>query len=165
MPAWNPLLGNLAVMANIPKLGPSDSRQSDTVAYYASSTKGMEGGFYIDVWPFGPRVLVVTSPAMAIQTCQTFDLPKPKILHPFINPMAGSSDNLFVTNGARWKSARDLFNHGFSMAASFSHMKSVVEEAQAYARVLKGLAKKGDTFLLDPLTCAYAMDIVGHITL
>ncbi|KAJ5626642.1 hypothetical protein N7528_004069 [Penicillium herquei] len=166
-PSWNPILGNLPVMAQLPKLGPSDSRQSDLFAYFAfaAENKGLESGFYVDVWPFGPPLLIVTSPTMAIEACQKNDLPKPTVVQPFINPMAGGSDNLFVANGARWKHSRDLFNHGFSMSASLSHMKCIVEEAQVYVRMLKERAEKGETFLLDPLTCRYTMDIIGNITL
>ncbi|KAJ5647168.1 hypothetical protein N7490_003540 [Penicillium lividum] len=164
-PSWNPVLGNLAVMAGVQKRGPSDVRQADLFAHFAAETKGLDTGFYVDVWPFNEPMLIVTSPAMAIDACQTYDLPKPKALQPFINPMAGGSDNIFVTNGARWKHARELFNHGFSMAASLSHMTCILEEAKVYVHLLKGHAKAGDTFLLDPLTCRYAMDIIGNITL
>ena len=152
-------------MATVPKMGPSDSRQSELFGLLAANTPGLESGYYVDIWPFGPPILVVISPAMAVETCQKYDLPKPKVLHPFINPMAGGADNLFVANGAHWKHSRDLFNHGFSMAAALSHMPCVVEEAEIYVRILKDHAQKGDTFFLDPLTCRYTMDIIGNTTL
>ncbi|KAJ5721974.1 hypothetical protein N7488_000009 [Penicillium malachiteum] len=164
-PPWSPILGNLAAMAKLPKMGPRDSRQADVFALFAAENKELESGFLLDVWPFGPPLIIATSPAMAIDACQTYDLPKPKILHPFINPMAGGSDNLFVANGPRWKHSRDLFDRGFSMAVSLSHMTCIIEEAQVYVQMLKSHAKKGDIFLLDPLTCRYTMDIIGNITL
>lgn len=156
----------MAALAALQKKGPSDLREADLFASYAAETEGLEAGFYVDVWPFAAEpMLCVTSPTMAIEACQTHDLPKPKALQSFINPMAGGSDNMFVTNGAIWKHARDLFSHGFSMSASLGHMKCILEEAKVYVQILRSHAQKGDTFLLDPLTCAYGMDIIGNITL
>ncbi|KAF7618979.1 cytochrome P450 monooxygenase [Aspergillus flavus] len=164
-PPWNPILGNLAVMAQLQKKGPSDSREAESFALLSTEAPGCEAGFYVDVWPFSIPMLVVTSPALAVQACQTYDLPKPDVLQPFINPMAGGSDNLFVSNGAHWKQARELFNHGFSMAAAMSHMTYILEEAQVFVQMLKDHARKGDTFSLDALTCRYVMDIIGNVAL
>lgn len=152
-------------MASLQKLGPKDARQSDVFTLFSVENAGLESGFYVDVWPFSTPMLVVTSPVMAIDACQTYDLAKPDVLQPFINPMAGGSDNLFVLNGARWKHARELFNHGFSMAASLSHMTCVLEEAKVYVEILKEHARAGDTFSLDQLTCRYAMDIIGNVAM
>ncbi|KAJ6023974.1 hypothetical protein N7540_004771 [Penicillium herquei] len=165
-PPWNPILGNLVAIGALKQKGPSDLREADLFAYYAAETKGLEAGFYVDVWPFAKEpMLCVTSPPMAIEACQTHDLPKPKALQAFINPMAGGSDNMFVTNGAVWKHSRDLFSHGFSMSASLGHMKCILEEAKTYVQILRDHAQRADVFLLDPLTCAYGMDIIGNITL
>ncbi|GMF78603.1 unnamed protein product [Aspergillus oryzae] len=164
-PPWNPILGNLAVMAQLQKKWPSDSREAESFALLSTEAPGCEAGFYVDVWPFSIPMLVVTSPALAVQACQTYDLPKPDVLQPFINPMAGGSDNLFVSNGAHWKQARELFNHGFSMAAAMSHMTYILEEAQVFVQMLKDHARKGDTFSLDALTCRYVMDIIGNVAL
>lgn len=129
-------------------------------------TKGLEAGFYVDVRPFAAEpMLCVTTPTMAIEACQTHDLPKPKVLLSFINPIAGGPDDMFVTNGAIWKHARELYSHGFSMSASLDPMECILKEAKVYIQIPRSHAQKGDTFLLDPLTCAYGIDIFGNITL
>lgn len=164
-PPWNPILGNLPVMAGLQKKGPSDTRQAESFALLSTQTPGLEAGFYIDVWPFSCPMLVVTSPTMAIEACQTYDLPKPDVLQQYINPMAGGSNNLFVSNGAHWKKTRELFNHGFSMTASLSHMACILEEAEVFVKMLKDHARTGETFSLDQLTCRYVMDIIGNVAL
>ncbi|KAJ5660689.1 uncharacterized protein N7484_000061 [Penicillium longicatenatum] len=164
-PPWNPVLGNLPVMAELQKKGPSDTRQAESFALLSTETPGLEAGFYIDVWPFSCPMLVVTSPTMAIEACQTYDLPKPDVLQQYINPMAGGSDNLFVSNGAHWKKARELFNHGFSMTDSLSHVSGILEEAEVFVKMLNIHAQTGDIFSLDQLTCRYVMDIIGNVAL
>jgi cytochrome P450 len=165
MPPWNPIFGNIAVMARLQKKGPADTREAELFALLAIETPGYEGGFYVDLWPFSCPMLVVTSPVLALEATQTYDLPKPDVLQLFINPMAGGSDNLFVTNGARWKKSRDLFNHGFSMATAITHMPCILEEAEEFIQILTQHARAGDTFSLDQLTCRYTMDIIGNVAL
>ncbi|KAJ5114158.1 hypothetical protein N7456_002692 [Penicillium angulare] len=165
MPPWNPILGNLITLAKLRKYGPADTRQAEAFALLSTQIPGLEDGFYIDAWPFSIPLLAVTSPKLAIQACQNHDLPKPHALQPFINPMAGGSDNLFVSNGSRWRQMRDRFNHGFSLTAALGHMSCVLEEAEVFVQMLKAHARVGDTFSLDQLTCRYAMDIIGNIAL
>ncbi|PYH44460.1 uncharacterized protein BP01DRAFT_383645 [Aspergillus saccharolyticus JOP 1030-1] len=69
-------------------LSPADSREAELFALLSTEIPGGQGGFYVDVWPFSRPMLVVTSPAWAVQAAQTYDLPKPEVLQPFINPMA-----------------------------------------------------------------------------
>ncbi|PYI17225.1 N-alkane-inducible cytochrome P450 [Aspergillus violaceofuscus CBS 115571] len=165
MPSWNPILGNLPVMAGLHKKGPADAREAELFALLSAEVPDGEAGFYVDVWPFSSPMLVVTSPVLAVEAAQTYDLPKPDVLQSFINPMAGGSDNLFVTNGAHWKKSRDMFNHGFSMATAMNHLPCILEEAEVFIQMLTQHAHKGDTFSLDQLTCRYTMDIIGNVAL
>ena len=108
--------------------------------------------------------MVVTSPDLAMQACQEYDLPKPPILIPFFAPFAGGP-NLFDMNGAEWKRSRALFNHGFSANVMLESTPHIIEEAEVYVALLREHAKKGDTFSLDDLTCDYMMDVIGSITM
>ncbi|KAJ5668696.1 hypothetical protein N7462_009766 [Penicillium macrosclerotiorum] len=152
-------------MAELKRKGPGDTRQAELFALLSTETPGLEAGFYVDVWPFNAPMLVVTSPKLAIEACQSNNLPKPDALHPFINPMAGGSDNLFVSNGPSWKRARELFNNSFSMTASMGHLSCILEEAEIFVEMLKVHAREGKTFSLDQLTCRYAMDIIGNVAM
>ncbi|KAL4945664.1 hypothetical protein BDV06DRAFT_209275 [Aspergillus oleicola] len=85
--------------------------------------------FYIDLWPFTMPLLVVTSPDLAVQACQTYALPKPAILDAFVNPLAGGR-TMFTQNGPEWKRSRDLFNNRFSMNVLFKLAPKIVKEAE-----------------------------------
>ncbi|RAL03307.1 cytochrome P450 [Aspergillus ibericus CBS 121593] len=165
MPPWDPILGHLRLMPALAKTCPSDIVQSETFALLSTEHPGLQYGFYIDVWPFMCPMFVVASPPLAVQACQTYNLPKPSDqLAPFINPMAGGR-NFFITNGAEWKHDRDLFNHAFSMSATMGHVDYILDEAAIYVESLREHAKKGDTFSMDQLACNYMMDVIGNVAL
>ncbi|KAE8383240.1 putative N-alkane-inducible cytochrome P450 [Aspergillus bertholletiae] len=161
MPPWNPILGHLHVVVGLSRRAPSDMRQADSFGALASHYPELQDGFYLDVWPFGVPMLLVSSLELAVQACQTYDLPKPDVLAPIIGEMAGGP-NIFVTNGAEWKRARELFNHGFSMSAVMARIPHIIEEANVFADILREHARKGDTFLLDHVACNYVMDVIGN---
>jgi cytochrome P450 len=138
--------------------------QSDAFTTLARDFEDTDGCFYMDVWPFSTPLLVVTSPEMAVQACQEYDLPKPNVLVPFFAPFAGGP-NLFTMNGAEWKRSRGLFNPGFSASVMLECMPHVLEEAEVYVSRLREHARTGDTFSLDSLTCDYMMDVIGAVTM
>ena len=118
----------------------------------------------MDLWPFSFPLLVVSSPELAFQTCQQYDLPKPAVLKPFFNPFAGG-DNLFVTNGHEWKSARSLFNPGFNANYLLTQMPHIVKETSVFVEILREHAVKGDIFSLDRLACDFTMDMIGAVSM
>ncbi|KAE8419472.1 putative N-alkane-inducible cytochrome P450 [Aspergillus pseudocaelatus] len=160
---WNPVLGNLPVLARFMKKVPKDAQEAMSFALLASES-GLDKCFYMDTWPFGFSTLVVTSPDLAVQTCQTYDLLKPDALVAFITPMTGGP-TFFDRNGAEWKRGRDLFSHGFSMRSVMGYVPYILQEVEVYVDVLRGLAKTGNTFLLDEITCRYVMDIIGNVAM
>ena len=138
--------------------------QSDAFSLLSEEYPDTDGCFYIDTWPFSNPLMIITSPDLAIQACQEHDLPKPDVLVPFFEPLAGGP-NLFVTNGAEWKRARTLFNPGFSSNVMLECMPSILEEADVLVSLLREHARKGDTFSLDKITCDYMMDVIGAVTM
>ncbi|GAB1192546.1 hypothetical protein APSETT444_001738 [Aspergillus pseudonomiae] len=165
MPPWDPIFGNLRLMPGLARKCPSDALQSQSFALLSMEHSGLQNGFYIDLWPFMCPMFVTTTPPLAVQACQTYNLPNPTdLLAPFINPMTGGN-NFFTTNGAEWKHDRDLFNHAFSMTATLGHVDYILEEAEVYVGILRELTQSGDTSSMDQLACNYMMDVIGNITL
>ncbi|KAJ4336442.1 hypothetical protein N0V95_008617 [Ascochyta clinopodiicola] len=101
---------------------PKGSQQSDAFTLLSDRFKETDGSFYIDVWPFSSPLLIITSPELAVQTCQEYDLPKPDVLLPFFAPIAGGP-SMFIMNGAEWKHTRALFNHGFSTSVMMENAR------------------------------------------
>ncbi|KAH8701392.1 cytochrome P450 71B25 [Phaeosphaeriaceae sp. PMI808] len=164
MPQWDFGAGHLKVLPALLEKFPKGSMQSDAFTQLSYDFANTDGCFYIDVWPFTSPLLVVTSPEIAIQACQEYDLPKPDVLIPFFAPLTGGP-NLFTMNGAEWKRSRALFNPGFSANVMLEHTSHILEEAEVYVEILREHAKKGDTFSLDKLTCNYMMDVIGSVTI
>ncbi|KAL5342020.1 cytochrome P450 [Aspergillus crustosus] len=163
MPPWNPVFGNLPAIASVTKKVPRDAQAAMTFSMLAADS-GLDTCFYIDTWPFGFSILIVTSHDIAIQACQTHDLPKPAVISPLIDPMAGGP-TVFTTNGSEQKRGRELFHHGFSMRSVFGYMPFILQEVEVYVDVLRDLAKTGETFRMDEITCRYMMDVIGNVTM
>ncbi|KAE8371400.1 cytochrome protein [Aspergillus bertholletiae] len=164
MPKWAFATGNLRMLPGLMERHPKGSQQSEAFTLLSYEFPNSDNCFYIDVWPFTKPLLVVTSPDLAVQACQTYALPKPPVLAKFFNPFAGGP-NIFVMNGPEWKRARGLFNPAFSSSNIIEHTAHIVEEAQEFVGILREHAYKGDTFSLDKVTCNYVMDIIGYVVM
>jgi len=64
--------------------------------------------FYIDTWPFGPQMLVATSPDSANQMAIAHSLPKFTALREYVKPTTGGVD-LTTPEGHAWKTWRKIF--------------------------------------------------------
>jgi cytochrome P450 len=164
MPPWNPILGNMLVLPPILKALPRDAQQPDAFSDLSKNFPQSDGLFYLDLWPFSNPLLIISSPSLAIQTCQQHDLPKPAVLDPFFRPLAGG-DSLFTMNGAEWKRSRALFNPGFNASNLLGQMGQIVDEAEVYVQVLREYAVRGEMFSLDEVTLWFTMDVIGSVTL
>lgn len=164
MPAWNFATGHLQTLPPLLEKLPKDSQRSDAFTLLSYNFQKTDSCFYIDVWPFGSPLLIITSPELAMQACQEFDLPKPDVLIPFFAPIAGGP-NLFVVNGEEWKRSRALFNPGFSANVTLECTPHIIDEADVFVALLRKHARKGDTFSLDTLTCDYMMDVIGVVSM
>ena len=164
MPKWNPVLGHLTTLPPLLEKLPIGSQQSDAFTLLSYDFESTNGAFYIDVYPFTNPLLVITSPELAIQACQEFDLPKPSVLTTFFAPITGGP-SLFITNGAEWKRSRALFNPGFSNSVMHEWTPYIVEEAEIFVSLLREHAAKRDTFSLDKLACDYMMDVIGVVSM
>lgn len=165
MPRWNPVTGHILSLAPILKNFPLNVHQNYLIAELSKQFNKSDSAFYLDLWPFSLPFLVVSSPSMAIQACQTYDLGKPKALDKFFSPFAGGSDNLFVSNGPQWKRSRAIFNPGFNSNYLLTQMDHIVEETSEFVEILGEHANEGDIFSLDDLLCDFTMDIIGAVTI
>jgi cytochrome P450 len=164
MPKWSPMSGHLELLPPILKTLPKDAAQEYPFISLAQNFPDSDNMYCLDLWPFFRPLMVISSPQLAIQACQEYDLPKPDILKTFFAPIAGG-EGMFVSNGSEWKQHRALFNPGFSANAILDHKIQILEEAEVFVDIIRGHAKKGDMFFLDKLACWYMMDVIGTVTL
>ncbi|CZS98584.1 related to cytochrome P450 CYP4/CYP19/CYP26 subfamilies [Rhynchosporium agropyri] len=165
IPKWNPITGHLLTLAPYAFRLPTNAHQNYLLAELAKEYPQSDSAFYLDIWPFIMPILLISSPSLAIQACQKYDLEKPKSLTDFFLPFAGSSDHLFTSNGPEWKNLRSIFNPGFSANYLMTQMDHIIEETTEYVSILREHAEGNVMFLLDELLCDFTMDIIGAVTL
>lgn len=101
MPPWNPITGHLLCLIPLILRFPKDVIQNYLINELSKDFSETDFLFYLDTWPFGAPMIVITSPDLSIQACQQHDLIKPADLKPFFTPFAGG-DNLFTMNGLEY---------------------------------------------------------------
>ncbi|KAL4929076.1 cytochrome P450 [Aspergillus undulatus] len=148
MPPWDFVAGHLKVLPALLKQLPTGSQQSDAFTILSRDFPKTTPASTSTSGPFTMPLLVITSPDLAVQACQTYALPKPAILDAFVNPLAGGR-TMFTQNGPEGKRSRDLFNNRFSTNVLFKLAPKIVKEAEVYVNI----------------TCDYTMDMIGVLTL
>ncbi|KAF2477215.1 cytochrome protein [Lindgomyces ingoldianus] len=164
MPEWNPILGHLPMLPRLLNQLPKGAQQSYCFGLLTRDFPNSDGLFYIDLWPFSLPIIIVSTPELAHQVGQEYDLPKPDSLKPFFKPITGGL-GLFMMNGEDHKSSRALFTPGFSANVILEHTGNIVDQAQVYVEILREYANKGEIFSLDAITCWYMMDVIGAVSL
>ncbi|CZT44227.1 related to cytochrome P450 CYP4/CYP19/CYP26 subfamilies [Rhynchosporium secalis] len=163
IPKWNPITGHLLTLAPYAFRLPTNAHQNYILAELAKEYPQSDSAIYLDIWPFIMPILLISSPSLAIQACQKYDLEKPKSLTDFFLPFAGSSDHLFTSNGPEWKNLRSIFNPGFSANYLMTQMDHIIEETTEYVSILREYAEGNVMFSLDELLCDFTMDIIGAV--
>ncbi|KUJ19326.1 uncharacterized protein LY89DRAFT_773609 [Mollisia scopiformis] len=143
---------------------PSDIARPDIFAALSDDFSESDSLFYIDLWPFIPPLLLVSSPSYAVQACQANELGKPDALIPFLRPISGG-DSLFTSNSDESKRGRSLFSPGFNSSYILNQARHVVHEAEIFVEVLHQYAKQGRMFQLKEATLRYTIDISGLMTM
>lgn len=163
MPAHNVIWGHLLTVKPI-----IDGLPKDAHPFYVfgEASRKFSGMYYLDLWPFSPPFLMVTSATAAAQATQQnpIALNRPLPLQDWFLPITGGP-TLFDMPETEWKSWRALFNPGFSNSYLTSLIPQIVEETMVYRDVLSEHARKGDIFRLDATTLWFTMDLIGRITM
>lgn len=120
--------------------------------------------FYLDIWPYGPPILVTTSATAASQFTQAHSLPKFAKLRKYMYPMTGGND-LVTMEGKEWKMWRNIFNPGFSAGHLMTFVPEIMKDTLTFCEILRDLAEREDIFLMDKVTMSLSLDIIGRVVL
>ncbi|KAG5798872.1 hypothetical protein H9Q69_002104 [Fusarium xylarioides] len=119
--------------------------------------------FYLDLWPIGPGMVVITDPKLMDNS----SLPKPLPIHPFtavfLKPMFGEG-TMAATNGALWKKMATAVSPAFSMGHVLGMMNIMVDECLLFQEKLEELAAGGDVFSMEELVAKLVFGIVSTAT-
>lgn len=163
MPDYSMAWGHLLTVKPI-----MDSLPDDAHPFYVFSQagRGFSGLYYLDLWPFSPPFLMVTSATAAAQVTQhtTLAFNRPLALQDWFHPITGGP-TLFDMAEKEWKPWRAIFNPGFSNTYLTRLIPHIVEETLVYRTVLKEHAQKGAVFRLDTVTLWFTMDLIGRVAM
>ncbi|EXM02713.1 hypothetical protein FOIG_06853 [Fusarium odoratissimum NRRL 54006] len=105
----------------------------------------LEEIFYLDLWPIGPDMVVITDPRLMGNS----SLPKPLPIRPltavFMKPMLGEG-TMAATNGALWRKIATAVSPAFSMGRVLGMTSIMVDECLLFQEKLDELAVTGDVF-------------------
>lgn len=164
MPPHHPIFGHLQLVGGIMSKLPKDIHGHVLPHQIRLKLPNLGPVFYIDTWPFGPPMLVVTSPDQAYQITQAHSLPKFHALRDYMRPMTGGND-LITMEGNEWKTWRNVFKPGFSGGHLMTLVPEMVDEMSVFCNVLRDLARKHEIFSMDHIATRLSLDIIGRVVL
>jgi cytochrome P450 len=91
---------------------PSDAHITNLLSKISEQFSKSDSVYYMDMWPFSPPLMVLSSPSTASQAVQQHTLRKPPALTDLFYPITGGPDLIFI-NGELWKKSRSVFNPSF----------------------------------------------------
>ncbi|KAK8878814.1 cytochrome P450 [Apiospora arundinis] len=162
------LFGHLIVITKLAiklKMPPGLHGQMMPLLLAREYPEAMEAGaLYMDTWPLSPPLLAVFRPDMMAQFTQDQSQPKHHYMKQEMMPFTGATD-LASTEGQEWKTARSMFNPGFSLKNLMSLVPAFVEEVLVFRERLSEIANKGETFRMETYTTDLTVDIIGRAVL
>ncbi|KAK6531780.1 hypothetical protein TWF694_002949 [Orbilia ellipsospora] len=160
------LLGHLLVMADIVQSLPLDVHPHVHLPFlfekYNLKDKGV---MYLDLWPVGTSMVVISDPNMAYQVAQGYSLPKAeRELDPVLTPLSGPG-NMVSISGPKWKFWRTIFNPGFAVQHLMTLVPGIVKDCENFCQVMEEKAKQGKVINLEKHTTCLTIDIIGRVVL
>ncbi|MCJ1313355.1 hypothetical protein MMC25_007033 [Agyrium rufum] len=164
MPPYHPLFGHLPFAYKITSKLPKDAHPNYLPDMIRRELPDLGPVYYINTWPFGPLMLVVSSPDTLHQALQERNLPKYHALRTFLLPIADGID-IVTMEGQLWKTWRGIFNPGFSPAHLLKLTPAIVEETVKFCDILKSRQDERRVIRLKDLTDFLALDVIGRVVL
>ena len=162
MPPHSLLFGHLGLVANIFTTLPKHASPAYLGDQIRRRYPELDKAFYLDLWPFAPRMLLIISPEMMHQYSQDRYLTKHPMLKEYLTPIVGK-DNLVTMEGPMWKQWRGMFNPGFSSGQIMKLIPSIVDEVVIFRDILRERSRKNEIFRLEELTLNLTMDVIGKV--
>ncbi len=164
MPPYNPILGHLPFAYKITSKLPQDANPQYLPDMIRRAMPDLGPVYYLDMWPLGPRMLVVASPGSLYEVTQKHSLPKYHALKFFLEPIADGLD-IVTMEGEIWRTWRGIYNPGFSANNLMTLTSGMVEETAKFCDNLDIHSRSHDIFKMKDLTDFLALDIIGRVVL
>ncbi|KAK8086050.1 hypothetical protein PG994_001024 [Apiospora phragmitis] len=165
MPPHSFLLGHIGLVAKLTKGWPRDFHGHYIAAELRDRYPALPPVFYLDLWPTGPPLVVMTAAGGAAEIAlREPQLPKYEGVLGFLQPLIGRH-GLVTMEGAEWKYWRAIFNPGFNAAHLQTLVPGVVENTLVLCEILGERAGEGGLFSLFETMSRLTMDMSCLATL
>ncbi len=122
--------------------------------------------WYIDLWPFGPTFMALSSADAAAYAVQTRGYGKHTFVDGFMTNIVGKQ-SIVAINGPLWKNVQHMLLPAFKPSAVRGLLQPMAEETRTYRKVLEGAAEKGEPvkmeLLLSDLSFQVGTVLVGAV--
>ncbi|KAI0868948.1 cytochrome P450 71B25 [Hypoxylon argillaceum] len=165
MPPHSFLLGHLGLVAEITRAWPRDFHGHYLALEIRRRFPLLPPIFYLDLWPTGPPLVVITSASGACRIAQH----EPQLLKHggvlgFLQPLIGKH-GLVTMEGDEWKYWRGIFNPGFNAANLSTQVPGIVENTMVLYEILEERAAGREVFSLFETMSRLTMDMSCLATL
>lgn len=126
---------------------------------------GLGDFFYLDLWPLAPPQLVIVHSELAAQVTQKMNLPKASaVMQKWTGPILGEK-SMVSANGHDWFISRKSFTPGFQPRKLLQHVPVIVDEALAFAGVLREHSTNKRVFKLEDTVSRMIFNISAWVIL
>ena len=164
MPPHHLLFGHIALLASIIGSLPKRAAHHYLGDQIRRRYPDLDEAFYLDLWPFAPRILMTLSPEMMHQYSQDRYLPKHSAVQEFLEPIVGKH-NLETMEGSMWKQWRARLNPAFSAVQVMNLIPAIVEEVVVFRDLLRERANRNEMFQLEELGLNLSIDLIGRVVM
>lgn len=161
MPPHNLLFGHILLVASMVRSLPKRAAHGYLGDQIRRRYPNLDEAFYLDLWPFAPKMLMILSPEMIRQYAQDRYLPKHPSVEEFLDPLVGKH-NLVSMEGSTWKQWRASFNPGFSAGQVANLVPGIVDDVVVFRDLLRKRAGENEMFRLEELGLSLSFDIIGR---
>lgn len=140
-PPYHPILGHLKLMDDCMKLFPPNPHPHTVMKYMHEKYKLPEI-WYLDLYPFGPTMICLTSPEVAAYVVQTRSYGKHKMVEELVAPVLGGN-SIVALNGAPWKLVHNMLLPAFKPSAVKGLLVAIGEETLVLRDRLVKMSKQG----------------------
>ncbi|KAF3922908.1 hypothetical protein ABW20_dc0100610 [Dactylellina cionopaga] len=160
------LFGHLPIMFQISQELPDDVHPHVQLPFllekYGLKDKGI---MYLDLYPVGVCMAVISDPNLAYQVAQAHPLDKDQYqLNTVLTPLSGPG-NMVAASGHAWKFWRTIFNPGFAVQHLMTLVPGIVKDCEVFCKATEKHAASGKVVNLEKLTTCLTIDIIGRVVL
>jgi cytochrome P450 len=120
----------------------------------------LPGLWYLDLWPLGPCLLVITDPELALLVTGRKNHPKHPAISQFMDPVLGAG-NIVTGNGPVWKAAHNMLAPAFAPSHVRDMTSMLAKDVMVFHSVLQKYAASGKKFCLENELRNLIFDITG----